>query len=356
MQTRITPPLTVRPWAGAKAEATRTAVPVAVNRLRRKFAALWDRGGSGPSEGDWGTAIDQVVADLESLNHSTERDFLAVGGQLMEFRSTARQIAADMAALTDLISGEQGSNASQVLTRILEHSHGIDLRIEQNGRTLGQVHELSSQIRQAFGGLGSTVSVFRTLCTLTRIETSRLDHTGADLGDLAAEVGPLSESIRLSGEKVLEVASSLDESVQGAIRRATDLRLRQLRDLPALIGGVTNSLQSFEERRQRAEELSAHQAAQSAALYDAVDGVVRSVQFHDITRQQVEHVVQALRTIRGEGASGNGKSGRLPEGACSILALQSSQLAGLRRYSPNRLSAWSATWKASPYAQRKRPA
>ena len=286
--------------------------------LRRRFASR--------SRGDgWEAAIDRVIKDLEDLNGSTERDFLAVGEKLMEFRSTSRQIASDMAALGELISGEHGRNVSAALTRILEHAREMDAGIEQSGQALGQVHDLSGRIRLAFAGIGNTVSTFRTLCTLTRIETSRLGDTGGDFGDLAAEVRPLSESIQTSGDGVLGASAQLDQGVKAAIRSVSELRVRQLKELPGLIEGVIGGLRAFEERRQRAAESSARQAADYEALCDAAGNVVRSVQFHDITRQQIEHVLEALRQLRS--ACGNGR-GSLPPDARAILALQSSQLCG----------------------------
>ena len=176
----------------------------------------------------------------------------------------------------------------------------MDAGIEQSGQALEEVHDLSARIRLAFAGIGNTVSTFRTLCTLTRIETSRLGDTGGDFGDLAAEVRPLSESIQTSGEGVLEASSQLDQGVQAAIRSASELRVRQLKELPALIDGVIDGLKAFEERRQRAAESSARQAAEYEALCDAAGNVVRSVQFHDITRQQIEHVMEALRQLRSD--------------------------------------------------------
>jgi hypothetical protein len=233
-----------------------------------------------------------------------------------------------MAALTELISGEDGRNASLALTKMLEHSRGMYGGIEQSGKTLGRVHDHACRIRLAFGGLRNTVAVFRTLCTLTRIETSRLGGIGADFGDLAAEVAPLSESIQASGEGVLETSSRLDQCVQSAIRSVSDLRATQLKELDALIGGVINSMEAFEERRRQAAETSARQAGQYEAICNAVDGVVRSVQFHDITRQQVEHVEEALRqlSIECEGAHEGQRS--VPAGVHTVLALQSSQLGG----------------------------
>ena len=306
----------------------RTALRRLSGGLKRPLITLWHPLESRSAGRGWRIAVEQVIQDLEHLNRSTERDFLAVGEKLNEFRSTARQIALDMAALTELFSGEQGRNASHALNRMLEHSRGMSARIEQSGQALGQVRDLSCRIRQAFAGLPNTVSVFRTLCTLTRIETSRLGSTGADFGDLAAEVRPLSESIQSSGEGVVEVSSRLDQGVQSAIRSGAELRARQLTELPALISGLIDSLDSFDERRQRAAESSARQAAQYDALCAAVDDVVMSVQFHDITRQQIEHVVQALGQLRAGCEGGPGSPGSLGPGASAILALQSSQLSG----------------------------
>src|ERR1700719_511930 len=75
-----------------------------------------------PTGDGWAAALERIIADLEGLNGRTERDFLAVGEKLMESRSTARRIASDMTALTELVSGEHSRNASHALTRMLEHS------------------------------------------------------------------------------------------------------------------------------------------------------------------------------------------------------------------------------------------
>lgn len=204
----------------------------------------------------------------------------------------------------------------------------MDAGIEQSGHALEEVYDLSARIRTAFAGIGNTVATFRTLCTLTRIETSRLGDTGGDFGDLAAEVRPLSESIQTSGEGVLKASAQLDQGVRAAIRSASELRVRQLKELPGLIEGVIDGLKAFEERRQRAVESSARQAADYEALCEAAGNVVRSVQFHDITRQQIEHVLEALRQLRSACRIGRGS---LPPDARAILALQSSQLCGAAR-------------------------
>ncbi len=284
-------------------------------RSRPSLFALARRLSRNPAGTVWNAGIQNVIADLESLNRSTERDFLAVGEKLMEFRGCARRIAADMAALAGLTSGEHGRNAAQALECVLEHSRAIRARIEASGDSLENVRALARRVRQSFSGLTHAVATFRTLCTLTRIETSRLGATSAGFADLAEEVRPLSESIQASGELVLAAAATLDQGVEKALRNAVTLREQQLRELPELIAAVREGMQAFTAQQQRAAEATVRQAAQYEELGAAVNDLVRSIQFHDITRQQIEHVMEALRPL----------SGGAPPGR-SLVALQSSQL------------------------------
>ncbi len=301
-----------------------------VDSIKRSIRAV--TGLARPPVGSgWAATVARVVQELENLNRSTERDFLAVGEKMLEFRSTARQIQSDMAAVTELISGEQGRNASQALTGMLEHSREMDARIEQGGQALASVRDLSNRLRRAFLGLPNMVSVFRTLCTLTRIETARLGTTGADLGHLAAEIRPLSESIQASGEGVLEACVHLDHKVQSAIRSGAELRITQLKQMPELISSVAASLRSLEERRKLAIESSHRQEAQYAGVCEAIEDLVGSIQFHDITRQQVEHVGEALRHLRAAWKSDAQDSGSAALHTGAILTLQCSQLAEAAR-------------------------
>ncbi|HUA20383.1 MAG TPA: hypothetical protein VMB25_16665 [Bryobacteraceae bacterium] len=294
-----------------------------VNQIRSRLAALAPYGGSRPGGPGWRQALERVMEALEHLNRSTERDFLAVGQKLMEFRAAARQASSGMAALSELISSQSGEAACQGLTRMLEHTRAMDQGMAATGAALESVRDLSGRVQHAFSGLSNRVMVFRTLCTLTRIETARLGAAGLDFGHLAEEVQPLSEQIQTSGAGVLQSAAVLGQEVQSALRDGANLRASELKDLHAISASVLHNLQCFEDRRERAREASNQQAARYSAVTEAIDDLVQSVQFHDITRQQVEHVTQALRAL----LSGmHHRRGQPPPEAAAVLALQASQL------------------------------
>jgi hypothetical protein len=302
-----------------------------LNSVRQGLLAMRRRLGRSRAPNGSASTFGRIIGELETLNRSTERDFLAVGDKLMEFRMSARQIASDMATVSGLVAGEQGSSASHALTRMLEYSKEIDVRIEASGRALASVSECSKRLGKAFSGLPNMVAVFRSLCTLTQIETARLGATGADLGHLAAEIRPLSESIQSSGEGVVEASRRLDRAVQSAIRSGSQVRATLLQEMAVLIPGVLGGMQSFEERRRLALESSHRQAAEYAAVGHAIDDLVSSIQFHDITRQQVEHVLEALREIGSHSPDTSAGTHHSPFDLRAVLTLQSSQLAEAAR-------------------------
>ncbi|MGD1093835.1 MAG: hypothetical protein ABSB35_17830 [Bryobacteraceae bacterium] len=270
---------------------------------------------------DDGVILEQVISDLENLNQRTERDFLTIGGKLMEFLTAARQASADMAALGELISGGNGSHASQVLTRVLEQSRQAEARSETGNQVLAGVCESTGEIGRKLRGFRRTVSVFRVLGSLTRVETARLDHAGAEFASLAEDVHALTQRIESSGQGILDASTTLHVSMQAALDKITDLRASELKELPALIADVMASLETLRDRRQRANEVSLRQVDEYAKVSAAIEDLITALQFHDITRQQIEHVAEALRRIRSERQDATRKLD-----ARAVLKLQSSQL------------------------------
>jgi methyl-accepting chemotaxis protein len=98
------------------------------------------------------------------------------------------------------------------------------------------------------------------------------------------------------------------------------LQSRQREELPPLVAGVTDALGAIEERRELAYRTSVDQAAQYRATGEAIAKLVTSLQIHDITRQQIEHVTDALEQLLPKVPS------PLPRSATPVLALQAQQL------------------------------
>ena len=289
--------------------------------VRRKEAASDWQGEA------WTETLGQVIADLDRLNHDTERDFLRIGGKLAEFIEAVNLISSELTALANLISGEHGLRESQALTCALDRSIEMGAHSEEGNGVLGGMRQEADRLKRILAGFKGTVSTFRTLGVLTHIETARLGRAGADFGNLADEVKSLAADVQARVENALDTAALLIPPIESALENVSALEQGQANELPSLIAGVQASLSSFRDMQTGAHDSAVRLGAQYAAISDLFTRLIVAIQFHDITRQQVEHVIDMLRRLCSETVGENGgiSSGRRDRAA--IVALQSSQLA-----------------------------
>ena len=266
----------------------------------------------------------EVIVDLDSLNHDTEQGFLSIGGKLAEFMQTVRVISSE---LTALANAEHGQQASQALTHALDRS--TEKRAAQGDRVggLAGMRYDVGRLKRTLSGFQETVATFRTLGLLTRIETARLGSTGADFSELADDVSLMAGQVHSKVASALIIADSLIPPIESAMQEVSVLEAGQTKDLRALVSATLDSLSSFREAQDRAHESLDRLGARYGAISDAFKKLIVSIQFHDITRQQVEHVIEVLRRLSSELGKEDGNPSRHPRGISAALALQSAQLA-----------------------------
>jgi hypothetical protein len=288
-----------------------------VGAIGREKAAAGDPEGS-----PWASTLGQVIADLDSLNHNTEQDFLRTGEKLGEFIKAVDLISFDLKALASLISGEHGLRASQALTSAFDHSREMAARVEEDNALLSSMRQEARLLKQNLSGFEGTVSTFRTLGVLTRIETARIGSSGADFGNLADDVKLLAADVRTKVETALPAAALLIPAVESAMQNVAALEEGQT----SVISQVLANLSSFRDIEKQVYDASARLGDQYNAISDAFKKLIVSVQFHDITRQQVEHVIDVLRGLLSDSGGASGISHSQHDTA-AVVALQSMQLA-----------------------------
>jgi len=250
-------------------------------QIRRRFGV---RAASSPG----------VLRELERLNRETEKDFLRLGGRLQEFQQASADLASRLHAVAGLWSGTDAERSREVLAEVLSQSESMLASAGDISFALVAVKSAADQVAEVFAGYERTVATFRLLGTLIRIETARLGDQSTDIGYLADEVQQLAGSIRLRVEEALERAGDLDRRIHAALKNAIDLESRELRQIPSLIERVTAGMNIVQTRREDAIRTSGLLGDRYGALTNAMGELVTALQFHDITRQRVEHVIEAL--------------------------------------------------------------
>ncbi len=306
-------------WHGSPLSALRRLFPRATGLAARDLV-------SGGTASRCARLIESIVAGLRELNQTTEADFLVIGSKLMAVLTLTRKISSEMDALREMVSGQRQKDHATLLLDMLERTRQAEMRTANGEVALAAVSEVAQRIGREFDKFEKTVAMFNVLGSLTRIETARLGAGGREFGTLAEAVHTLSVHIQESAQTVFRASEVLHKNMQSALAKVARLRESELRELPSLTAELVASLESIEERQRRAGEAAQRQAAEYAEISAAIEDIISAIQFHDITRQQVEHVSNSLKQS-GEGIVERGsRVCSLPADLKKILQLQGLQL------------------------------
>lgn len=266
----------------------------------------------------------RVIGELEALNHSTERDFLRIGDSLMSVYGQIQTLAEDTSTLAQSLCGQDSTEAADSLSAILKSATAAQESIAKDDLQLADLQKTSLSVQNAFFEFRKSVPKFRALGALTRIEAARLGQAGAEFGTLVEELKSLHDGIQGRVDSVHDASAALGEQIQSSLDEASRADREQARTLPTLISEILQCLEGFQSRSRSSQELTGQLATEARSIGEAVAQLVSSVQFHDITRQQIEHVIEALRPLAGDvSAVGTPVAG---EGRGAIVSLQCGQL------------------------------
>jgi methyl-accepting chemotaxis protein len=247
-------------------------------------------------------ALRTIQHDLAEFSGSAEKFFVPVGERLADLHSRSREIARQTTQIAELLSQDERSLA--VLGEVLNAGDGGG----QHGEVLAAVQGIQQNAVAVQGAIATVVrlvNTFDVLGIMTRIESSRFEAEGASFGGLAQAVSALSQQIR---EKIGTTAESAAVLLQTSRQAAAEVRhVEQTRqeNLGPLTRQTSLGLAKTRDHRNRVSHASKLLAARFDGVSSAVGDIVTALQFHDIVRQQIEHVLEALQVLDSPGHSAN---------------------------------------------------
>ena len=261
---------------------------------------------SGPLTADGLDAVPGVAGELALLARSTEGEFLVIGEKLQHFYERAAEISKISQAVAHLMSGNEVATVIEGFREIISSIKRLEGASEQGVEALQRVLENLVELQRQLSGFHKTVRNLRVLCVFIRIESARLGDKETGFNDLADEVGKLALEIEERCAHLSARSESLSQLIGQALIRVQNLETSQRVQASVILDKTMASLESITEKH----GLSSAGANQISARYDAISRsigeIVASMQFHDITRQRMEHAKEALESITGDQQTGGG--------------------------------------------------
>lgn len=277
----------------------------------------------------------EVSQGLEGLAGRAEEQFLAIGGQLQGMYMRASAVSKQASEIFDMMLGEQAEDIrlglQSLLERLSEHLKHVLLKADQGNRTLGELLNLLDQLPEPLAGYREISKTLQMLGISTRIESSGKEAAVEGFQLLGSELKSLEQAIEDKVDRIMTRLDSLDALCRTARERVTSIESRRA----SLIGQgneLTHSiLTAVEEKNRLAAETTRTLSNRSNEITSSIGEIVTSLQYQDITRQQIEHVQVSLVEISDELGSARA-SGRFERGTellhvvGEVCRLQSAQL------------------------------
>jgi methyl-accepting chemotaxis protein len=303
-------------------------------------------------------APDGFFRDCRNLMQSTkrslagvvaarERDFLSLGERLHHLRSRSEDLAGRSAELAAMTSGQSMNDLLAKLSAEFEQMTGVC----EMGNSRESLEELIS-VRGIVADLEKISSEFsrivKRLSMLgisTRIESARLGSKGLGFSTLSDDVEKLAATIVGYATQISDRNRALRGFVEEAEVKTRAVVENQESCSRTIFGGLHENIEALSRISAASAALSETISGKTRVITENVSSAVLSMQFHDIVRQQVEHVEQAMDDVaqvvdnRAAGAAGqspgdaDGSGERDREIVAwvgDVLELQCSQLTNAR--------------------------
>ena len=253
--------------------------------------------------------IPEIKAELEKVTLQTERSAIEIGDKvrfiyekaqehLVESNEISAQFAGgkDLKGKTSLSEVIQGSIALlkemiemlELNSRLnLEYSHAIDSILVNTA----EINKISDEIQY--------ISDQTNLLALNAaIEAARAGEHGRGFSVVAEEVRKLSDRTSLASNNIIQIVGKVDSSVR-EISRSLVENLKSNTEKKTMVNkAVFELVTTAEDSTQVFTKLISNAVTSSESVAHNIDQIILSLQFQDITKQQIDHVKMPLEKIR----------------------------------------------------------
>lgn len=252
----------------------------------------------------WRDIVDPAIMTLRRMAGTTEDEFLQIGSQLHSFYERSADISGMAAQLVSVVSGENvvslTSRLQQIMVDMEEYLANARGRSDESCSTLEQVQILLDRLSEPMQGFQKMNKTLRMLSISTKIESSRLGELGSGFVNLAMDVEKLSHQVNEKSAAILSHRQLLVTMIAANLAAVRSSEVDQDVRVKSILSDTSSSLQELVSVNERCTQFGITAATISAEVTSSISDVVSSMQMHDMTRQQLEHVVEALERLSAE--------------------------------------------------------
>lgn len=248
--------------------------------------------------------IQQIEKAINDVMSNCEGSFLGFSSTLQKFASSVKNFLENITVLQEQFSNQNYpdllSSLNENFTRVITFYEQLNNSSTQD---IENIKFISQEIQKTGDLLIQFKSIVKSLKMLgiaTRIESSRLTDESGGFNALADNVESLSSYIEQKSQNIQEKTKHLSEVFSHSlsiIEQSISNNLNTISNINQQKHIIENEINiKIENDKNTFQQLSNHYSL----LKNQTNDIVVKIQFQDITKQRMEHILQSLYEISNE--------------------------------------------------------
>lgn len=251
--------------------------------------------------------IPVLVNQLQEVVKQTESAAVDIGGSFMNIVERARNQASQAAGAFNKLSGDEKNDSESALklsrSSLLNVAESMQISMVIASQTLDHLKKILEDAEKAnkiVDEIESIAGQTNLLALNAAIEAARAGEHGRGFAIVADEVRKLSDRSNASAEGIRRLITKVQTDANGIYRTTEDNVSQNNSIFSESTTVVENTLQKIDGAVTKAKtEIDALRQGTSSLASD-ISSIVISMQFQDITRQRIEHVIEPLLKFKSE--------------------------------------------------------
>lgn len=258
--------------------------------------------------------VPTIHRQVKAVIEHTEASAIEIGDKVRFIYEKAQQHLAESNEIYKQFSGSGNSNnqtttaesisLSNVISNALELLKEMLDMLEVNGRlnmeyskSIEAILENTATINKITEDIQYISDQTNLLALNAAIEAARAGEHGRGFSVVAEEVRKLSDRTNQASNDITQIVGKVNDSVQAISKSLIDNLSRTESKKASVNNAVTTLLESAQESTTVFSHLVESSVVSSESVAQNIDQIILSLQFQDITRQQIEAAVVPLRQI-----------------------------------------------------------
>lgn len=257
--------------------------------------------------------IPQVQKQMTAVIDHTETSAIEIGDKVRFIYEKAQEHLEESNEINKQFSGktisddnEDSLSLSGVISIALKLLQDMTEMLEENGRlnldysrSIEAILENTATINKITEDIQYISDQTNLLALNAAIEAARAGEHGRGFSVVAEEVRKLSDRTNQASNDITQIVGKVNDSVEAISKSLTDNREKTESKKESVNQAVKSLLETAKESTEVFSKLVDSSVVSSESVAQNIDQIILSLQFQDITRQEIEAAVVPIKQISG---------------------------------------------------------